>query len=530
MLDERIAPYEKADRLLGGNLEHYCNRLVKIKSKSGSVVPFQWNSAQRDAHKKLERQRDLTGMVRAIFLKGRQMGVSTYTGARFYQKVSYSRGKSCFILTHEDKATQNLFSMVKRIHDHVPADFRPRDTSKNATQLIFADQDSGYAVGTAQSTGGTGRSFTFQLFHGSEVAFWRNAEEHFSGVIQALPEEHGTEIILESTANGVGGVFYDQWQMAERGESQFIPIFLPWFWMKEYRRAVPEGLVFSSEEMEYQELYGIDDEQMCWMHFKNIDLPGGKAGRIGKLFHQEYPATAQLAFISSGENTLIDGKNVLRARRASIDPATQARVPRVLGVDIALGGGDYTRMIDRKGRIAGSAINHTMDTKKPGVIADKIALTVKDFPDIQIINVDYTGGWGTGVVDRLEQYGYGHMVNGVNFGTSTRDNGLSINKRGEMWWLMHEWFEDEGGCDIPDDETLHRHICGPTYRHDAQRLIVLEPKEDIKKRLKFSPDGGDALALTFAAPVYVPDDRPGQPQWLLDELAAADGPGDWMTR
>lgn len=523
--------YEDIDRLLYGNLEHYCEKLVKIKPKDTEagqvIVPFHWNSAQKYLHKVLERQYDEVGKVRAIILKGRQMGISTYVGARFYRKTAFDIGKVCYILTHEDAATTNLFGMVKRMHDNMPKDYRARDTSNNAKTLLFKDQESGYAVGTAQSTKGSGRSSTLQLFHGSEVAFWQNAQEHFSGVMQAIPNAQGTEIILESTANGVGGVFYDQWLKAEKGEGQFRPIFLPWYWMDEYRLEKPEGFQFSSEELEYQDLYKLDDEQIVWAHFKNVDELHGKPGRFSNLFHQEYPATPQIAFIASGENTLIDGKDVQRARDASLDPALQAKIPRVLGVDIALGGSDDTRIIDRKGRIAGKAINKTMDTKESSEIADRIALTVQDYPDIQIINVDASGGWGTGVIDCLKRYGYGHMVNAVQFGSKASDEALAINKRAEMWWNMREWFVDGG--DIPDDETLHRHICAPNYRYDAHRRIVLEPKEEIKRRLKFSPDGGDALALTFAAPVYIPDDRPGQPQWLLDELQGNTNT-DWMTR
>ncbi len=73
--------------------------------------------------------------------------------------------------------------------------------------MVFDALDSGYRVGTA-GTEGVGRSETIQYFHGSEVAYWKNADSHMSGILQAVPEEDGTEIILESTANGIGGLFY----------------------------------------------------------------------------------------------------------------------------------------------------------------------------------------------------------------------------------------------------------------------------------------------------------------------------------
>lgn len=93
--------------------------------------------------------------------------------------------------------------------------------ASNAKELYFSDIDSGYKVGTA-GTKGVGRSSTIQYFHGSEVAFWPHAETHAAGVLQAIPKEPGTEIILESTANGIGNYFHKMWREAERGESEYI--------------------------------------------------------------------------------------------------------------------------------------------------------------------------------------------------------------------------------------------------------------------------------------------------------------------
>ena len=86
------------------------------------------------------------------------------------------------------------------------------------------------------------RSSTIQLFHGSEVAFWPFAETHAAGVLQAVPNQPGTEIILESTANGVGNFFHKKWREAETGRSEYLAIFVPWHWQDEYR--LPAGKAF----------------------------------------------------------------------------------------------------------------------------------------------------------------------------------------------------------------------------------------------------------------------------------------------
>ena len=151
---------------------HYAEKCLRIRPKDPKAgnQPFVLNPAQRYLHEKLEEQRQRTGKVRALVLKGRQQGISTYVGGRFYHRVTHSRGLRCFILTHEQEATNNLFGMVDRYHENCPELVRPSTGAANAKELYFDLLDSGYAVGTA-GTKAVGRSQTVQLFHGSEVAF-----------------------------------------------------------------------------------------------------------------------------------------------------------------------------------------------------------------------------------------------------------------------------------------------------------------------------------------------------------------------
>src|SRR5436190_2503393 len=212
---------------LRNDLPHYAFNCLKIRTKAGAICSLAFNRAQRFIHQRLEAQRAQTGKVRALILKGRQQGCSTYVGARFYHRATHSKGLRSFILTHEDAATQNLFEMVNRFHEHCPADVRPSTGAANAKELNFDLLDSGYKIGTA-GTKGVGRSSTIQLFHGSEVAFWPHAETHAAGILQAVPDEPGTECILESTANGIGNFFHQTWREAESGTNEYIAIFVPW--------------------------------------------------------------------------------------------------------------------------------------------------------------------------------------------------------------------------------------------------------------------------------------------------------------
>src|SRR5262249_58070626 len=124
---------------------------LRIRTKSGAIAPLIFNRAQRYIHEKLEAQRAATGKVRALILKGRQQGCSTYIAGRFYHCVTRHRGMRVFILTHEDQATQNLFEIVTRFHDHW--DRRPSTGASDAKELYFDKLDSGYQVGTAGHQG-----------------------------------------------------------------------------------------------------------------------------------------------------------------------------------------------------------------------------------------------------------------------------------------------------------------------------------------------------------------------------------------
>jgi len=478
-------------RDLKDDLPHYAAKCLRIRTKAGGIEPLILNRPQRYLHERLEEQRSRTGRVRALVLKGRQQGCSTYVAARFYHQVTHRRGCRVFILTHESDATENLFGMASRFHEHVPQLVKPTTGRDSVKELDFSRLDSGYKVATA-GTKATGRSQTIQLFHGSEVAFWPFAETHAAGALQAVADLDGTEIILESTANGIGGFFHQRWQEAEAGTSDFEAIFIPWFWSDEYRREVPPGFKRTADEEDYAAAHGLGDGQVAWMRAKIIEL------KHEWLFKQEYPATAAEAFQSSGHDSLIVPALVLKARKNEADPSG----PLVIGVDPARFGDDRTAIIRRRGRKVLKVETHTkLDTMQTAGLVRRIIETEK--PARVFVDVV---GLGAGVVDRLNEMGFGHVVTPVNSGekpTSPEplEGGGPLNRRAEMWQSMADWFADPAGVDIPDSDELHADITAPGYSFDSNSRLKIEKKEDIKKRGLRSPDLGDALALTFAEPV-----------------------------
>lgn len=482
--------------------ELYCAKNLKIRTKKGDILPFVWNDAQRLLHAKIEQQLAEKGWVRVIVLKGRQQGISTYVAARFYKRTSMRFGKRTMIITHLDAATQNLFGIAKTYFELSDDTLKPATKNNNGTELNFAKLRSGYKVATAGSKN-AGRSDTIQYLHGSEISFWPNAQHIMAGLGQTLPLLPGSEAILESTANGLANLFHEMWTLAVAGKSDYLAVFIPWFIQQEYRREVPPDFELSPEEQEYQETFGLDDEQMAWRQAKiNTDFNGDSAW-----FDQEYPATPDMAFQRVGHRAIVNTLAVARARK--IDSKTiQAVGAHVIGVDPARFGDDDTAIIHRRGRKAwGLEKINGLDTM---AVAGRVMRLLEDDKTIRMAFIDI-GGLGAGVYDRLVELGYGERVTAVNFGSKASDERKYYNKRSEMWGEMAEWLADMITPSIPDDDGLHADLTAPGYRHSSNGQIKLDPKEAIKKELGKSPDAGDALALTFALPIASSDIE--VPEW-----------------
>lgn len=308
-------------RAFRDNFLLYAEKCLKIRAKDGGIAPFIPNAAQRHIHAALERQRASTGRVRALILKGRQQGCSTYVAARFCWRVTHGRGLSAFILTHLDEAAKGVLGILQRFYAHVPALMKPHAGRQVARGLVFDRLDSRWSIGSARSKG-VGRGHTIQLFHGSEAAFWPGDAAHIAGILQAVPDAEGTEIVLESTSAGAAGVFYTLCRAAMAGESDYIFVFVPWFWQAEYRVPPPAAFTATQDEEELKALHGLDDAQLCWRRRKVLELGGLST------FRREYPATAEEAFQADNPGALWSRALIGRNRRAEA-PALQRTVVAV---------------------------------------------------------------------------------------------------------------------------------------------------------------------------------------------------------
>ena len=379
--------------------------------------------------------------------------------------------------------------MAKRFYEHAPPEVKPQVSTSNTKELVFGLLDSGYKLGTAKNKK-VGRSATIQLLHCSEVAFFNNAADHATGIMQAVPNAPGTEIILESTADGVGNYFHQEWQKAEAGISDFIAIFVPWYWQDEYVKDCPHDFKLEPAEEELAIQYKLTPQQINWRRGKIVQLSvNGVDGE--KAFRQEYPCNSNEAFILTGEDSYIDSSLVVAARHAQCEPIG----PLVLGCDPARFGDDRTSVIFRQGRLAFGLKSYVKkDTMEVVGIIYKL---IQDHnPALVFIDI---GGLGAGICDRLVEMGFGSIIRGINAGSSALDGLKYKNKRAEMWGELRSWLQDQP-VSIPDVDSLHADLCGIKYKFDSNSRLQMESKEDMKKRGIRSSDEADALCLTFALP------------------------------
>ena len=198
-------------------------------------------------------------------------------------------------------------------------------------------------------------------------------------------------------------------------------------------------------------------------------------------------------FTASTDDILITIDMAVKASNRSMKEHEVAAMPKILGVDIGRFGDDPSVIVKRQGSlvVGEPIILHGADNMKvAAVVADHWRTWGADACFID-------AGGGQGVIDRLVQLQY--PVTEIHFGGKpTKD--IFLNKRAEMWWDMKEAID--GGLVIPRHQLLLQELCTPTYGYNKSGKRVLEDKDAIKRRLGHSPDIADALALTYALPVY----------------------------
>lgn len=273
------------------NPPDFASVFLKIQDKQKKLVPFVWNKAQAHFH--------ANRSGRDLILKARQLGFSTYVQAEMFRRTVTST-RTTITLAHDADTTAKMRLMADRFYEHCKfGDIQPLRKYANASLTTYPEFDSTAVIATAGNVE-TGRGGTYSDMHGSEVAFWKDAESLIAGAMQG-----GTpDVVLESTPNGAQGYFYDRCMEALRGDGIWRLHFFPWWWDAEYK-ADGRGLIPSQDEKALIDKYDLSLDQIAWRRYKQKELRDK--------FQQEYPEDPVTCFLTSGNSYFGDLSNVFTA-------------------------------------------------------------------------------------------------------------------------------------------------------------------------------------------------------------------------
>ncbi len=286
-----------------------------IKTKSGDLIPLKLNTAQQKYDAYVRKSRAEKKPIRMWILKSRQLGISTLSEAYIYSFTSQQENRNSLVMADEDGHSNYLFEMHQLYQEKLAEKephLAPKLKKSNEKKLEFEGTHSQIIPKTGANVKAA-RSYTYQYVHLSECAFFPHLLEVMEGLMQAVPDHWDTMVVGETTANGMDNEFYGEWQKAKEGKSDWFPLFLGWYMMKEYSRPLApggalenlEGIQFDTEGGEkdflkeeelLQRTYNLTNEQLNWRRWCIKNKCGGQV----RTFRQEMPSDDEEAFLTSG--------------------------------------------------------------------------------------------------------------------------------------------------------------------------------------------------------------------------------------
>lgn len=294
------------------DFEYWCATCVKILDKvTGRMVNLVLNRPQRRVLKILEDQRLADRPLRLIMLKARQWGGSTLVQMyMIWIQLMLKRNWNSVICGHLQQTASAIKSMYSRVLRRYPKHLcydgkRPQfvnfEGSRNVKQLNMSE--SLIITASAQSEDAI-RGYDVKMAHLSEVAFWPDTPQHspddlIRSISGTIPLEPLSMIVLESTANGVGNYFHNEWQRAKSGHSDKTPVFVPWHEIEIYQMPVDDAAALVATLDDYEKLLwqeGCTLEQINWYHHKRREY----SSQV--LMAAEFPSTDVEAFATNSRN------------------------------------------------------------------------------------------------------------------------------------------------------------------------------------------------------------------------------------
>lgn len=288
-----------------GDHAKFCRSALTIRNKTGQTVPLVLTPPQQRMADLVSARRRVGRPVRIVALKARQIHMSVAVASILFRELAFLPGQHGMCMGDVYRTSANLWDYYNQFRESYK-------TYLGINQLIPGSQQKGRRLdwegdswaqfGSAEAAS-SGRSYSIRHLHLSEYAFYGDAATLMTGLMQSVPDDPGTTVIVESTANGLGGEFYDLWMRANDPQrcGDWVPLFVAWQEHPEYSTplAVPRDVFYRSldqEERILHERHRCTLEQLFWRRNKIATACEGSVER----FHQEYPSTPEEAFLVSG--------------------------------------------------------------------------------------------------------------------------------------------------------------------------------------------------------------------------------------
>lgn len=279
--------------------KQYRSHLRIEDRSSGQLVALEPNAFQRRIREAIVLADREGRPARLIILKSRRMGSSTLVQATLAHRMFTRARYSTVTIAHDDDSSGYLHEMASTMWEELPESLRSfaggKQVGVRGKRLSLGNGSTSRTQTAANTSAGRGKGA--RAIHASEVAFWDDAKKTLLAVRSMVPDEPGTLVVLESTANGVGDEFHREWMRARSGASGYVALFAAWFEDERNQLPVPpDGLGDLDEEESHLRERGVTDEQLSWRRWAIENRCGGDIDQ----FHQEYPSSDTEAFITSG--------------------------------------------------------------------------------------------------------------------------------------------------------------------------------------------------------------------------------------
>lgn len=339
------------------DLGFYAPRFLKVNFNQ-EYVPFELRPAQARLWSVLAAQRDRGEPMRAIILKARKMGFSTFAQALMVQRATQLPNHNALTVAQDGSTAQELFRIGETMYGMLPNDpelawCKPNVVwTRRGRELHFGEGsrkarskgdlglNSKLLVDTANEFS-AGRGFTNHTLHLSELAFWADIKTKLTSLLNTVPaSDPNTLVLIESTPNGYNE-FHRLWTMAEKGDSEYYPFFAAWHEDPTYKRAFPDQV--AAEQFEDQigrGPWGADEPELRdrlldahgdpvraleQLHWRRWAIEARASGDLDT-FRQEYPSFPDEGFIGTGK-TVFAANHIRRVRE--IAQVTEQQAERV---------------------------------------------------------------------------------------------------------------------------------------------------------------------------------------------------------